>query len=193
MKRQMILWAVLLSLLFTACAKAPAKTGTESDSSVTENAQEEAQTGADTAAGAADSANAAADTAVTAGDTASETEDAAEGGDRVLSSLSASVDEGRVLRVDAIGHAVSERAGHCAIREIRVYEDGKLLQTISSSEIQSNAAAFQSGNMTAQSSAAGQSNAAAQSNSAVSRSGGPGGELRSGGSRGSRRRAGREF
>ena len=48
------------------------------------------------------------------------------------------------MRLDTIGHALPERAGHCLIREIRVYEDGKLLQTISASEIQSNSAVSQS-------------------------------------------------
>ena len=57
--------------------------------------------------------------------------DAEENPDRVLSSLAASVSGGRVLRLDAIGSYLTDRGSHCGIREVQVYEDGTLLQTVS--------------------------------------------------------------
>ena len=70
-------------------------------------------------------------------DAADEQNAAETAGDRVLSSLSASVDGGRTLRLDAIGQAIPDRAGHYAIREVQVYEDGRLLQTVSASDVPS--------------------------------------------------------
>ena len=57
-----------------------------------------------------------------------------EDGDRLLSSVSATVEESRTLRLDAIGKMRPDMAGHCGIREIRVYDGGRLLQTIQANE-----------------------------------------------------------
>ena len=52
---------------------------------------------------------------------------------RVLSSLTAVVSDGRSLRLDAIGTLREDRKDHCGIREIQVYENGALLQSITAS------------------------------------------------------------
>ena len=57
--------------------------------------------------------------------------DTEENPDRILSSLTASVSDGRVLRLDAIGMFLPDRGNHCGIREVQVYEDGVLVQTVS--------------------------------------------------------------
>ena len=51
--------------------------------------------------------------------------------DLVLSSLTAAVDGGRTLRLDAIGAMKPERKNHCGIKEVQVYENGTLIQTVS--------------------------------------------------------------
>ena len=55
-----------------------------------------------------------------------------ETGDRVLSTREANVSGGRVLRLDAVGQALTEPGSSVryGIREVRVYEDGALLQTL---------------------------------------------------------------
>ena len=50
--------------------------------------------------------------------------------DRVLSSVTAHVDEDRILRLDAVGRMEPENNGSCGVREVRVYENGQLLQTV---------------------------------------------------------------
>ena len=60
-----------------------------------------------------------------------------ETGDRVLTSVNATVDGGRVLRLDAVGQALTEPGASVryGVRAIRVYEGEDLLQTLSVSEL----------------------------------------------------------
>ena len=53
-------------------------------------------------------------------------------GDRVIYSVNTEADEGKNLRLDAVGRNLD--AGGYQIREIRVYESGSLLQTISAGD-----------------------------------------------------------
>ena len=64
-----------------------------------------------------------------------------ETGDRVLLSVNANVDGGRVLRLDAVGQALTEPGASVryGVREIRVYDGEELLQTLSVSELPSGA------------------------------------------------------
>lgn len=60
-----------------------------------------------------------------------------ETGDRALLSVNATVDGGRVLRLDAIGQALTEPGASVryGVREIRVYDGEELLQTLSVDEL----------------------------------------------------------
>ncbi len=101
-KKTLLLWAVLLALMVLGCGR----TETAPEPEETDPIQEEES-----------------------GDAAGTEQEPA--GDYVLSSVNATVDGGRVLRLDAIGQT---EEGRCGIREVRVYEDGQLLQTISCAE-----------------------------------------------------------
>lgn len=59
-----------------------------------------------------------------------------ETGDRVLSAVNAAVSDGRTLRIEAVGQALTEPGSSVryGIREMRVYEDGEPLQTLVVSE-----------------------------------------------------------
>ena len=54
--------------------------------------------------------------------------------DLILSSVNASVSGNQTLRLDAIGKMEPDTESRCGIREVRVYENGKLRQTVSVSE-----------------------------------------------------------
>lgn len=60
-----------------------------------------------------------------------------ETGDRVLSSVSATVDGGRVLRLEAVGQTLTEPGASVryGVREVRVYDGEALLQTLSVGEL----------------------------------------------------------
>ena len=133
MKRQIALWMVVLLLLCAGCGKAaPEKTGSAANTATSSGTAAERN-----AAGITEES--AADTAEKSGAEAAEQdsaaqENAAQSGDRVLSSVNASVDGTRTLRLDAIGRAQPERTGHYIVRKIDVSEEGKALQTVSVSE-----------------------------------------------------------
>ena len=61
-------------------------------------------------------------------ETAEDSEKVPEEREYVLSSMNATVEGGRILRLDAIG--TTTEGDRCGIREVRIYEDGTLLQTI---------------------------------------------------------------
>ena len=125
----MMIIIIIIIILLSGCGKSGARSeqANNNQAAVTNNQDEESESKSATA----DNQTGTQPETETA---SNQTETGLElnAGDRVIYSVNAEADEGKNLRLDAVGRNLD--AGGYQIREIRVYENGNLLQTIAAGD-----------------------------------------------------------
>ena len=134
-----LILCMMMIILLSGCGKSGARSGqaNHNQAAVTENQDEESESKSATAdnqpeTGTASNQTETADNQTGTGENQPETGLELNAGDRVIYSVNTEADEGKNLRLDAVGRNLE--AGVYQIREIRVYENGSLLQTISAGD-----------------------------------------------------------